>query len=142
MYAVCVYNYMLHYFRHHNKLLDLNSLFRYTNLPQNAKMEMVPTEKPRTESMFGSVMVVTCTCHCMPTEGTEVTLAVQCEDGQRVQGKFDPSMTSLWGVLTKLGLCEFEGGRLEPVVAYTNNQVMLSDKIECVHPLFKNHNIC
>ena len=55
--------------------------------------------------------------------GTEVMLAVQCEDGRRVQGKFDPSSTSLWGVLTKLGLCEFEGGRLEPVVAYTNNQV-------------------
>ena len=50
-------------------------------------------------------------------------LAVQCEDGRRVQGKFDPSSTSLWGVLTKLSLCEFEGGRLEPVVAYTNNQV-------------------
>ena len=40
-----------------------------------------------------------------------------------MQGKFDPSATSLWGVLTKLGVCEFEGGRLEPVVAYTNNQV-------------------
>ena len=36
--------------RHHNKLLDLNTLFRYTNLPQNAKLEMVPTEKARTES--------------------------------------------------------------------------------------------
>ena len=57
--------------------------------------------------------------------GAEVTVAVQCEDGQRVQGKFDPPSTSLWGVLTKLGLCEFEGGRLEPVVAYTNNQVNL-----------------
>ena len=55
--------------------------------------------------------------------GAEVTVAVQCEDGQRVQGKFDPPATSLWGVLTKLGVCEFEGGRLEPVVAYTNNQV-------------------
>lgn len=55
--------------------------------------------------------------------GTEVLLAVQCEDGKRVQGKFDPSSTSLWEVLTKLGICEFEGGRFEPVIAYTNNQV-------------------
>lgn len=37
--------------RHHNKFLDLSNLFRYTNLPQNAKMEMVATDKRRTESM-------------------------------------------------------------------------------------------
>ena len=45
---------LLNYFvyRHHKKILDLNTLFRYTNLPQNAKLEMVPMEKPRTEGML------------------------------------------------------------------------------------------
>ena len=47
----CVVPIDLYFYRHHNKPLDLNNLFRYTNLPQNAKLEMVPTDRRRTESM-------------------------------------------------------------------------------------------
>ena len=47
---ILMYVHLSKFCRHHKKILDLSSLFRYANLPQNAKLEMVPTGTPRTES--------------------------------------------------------------------------------------------
>lgn len=62
----------------------------------------------------------------------EVVVAIQHEDGSRVQGSFSPA-TPLWEVLTHLeggpvGGGPVEGGlvggeQTEPVVVYTNQQV-------------------
>ena len=37
--------------RHHSKVLDLTTTFRYANLPNNAKLEMVAADKPRVQGI-------------------------------------------------------------------------------------------
>lgn len=60
------------------KAFDLTLSVRYSNLPNNAKLELVKAEKPRAE--------------------TDVTIALQLENGERVQQEFNPG-TSLWDIL-------------------------------------------
>lgn len=58
--------------------LDLTQSVRYSNLPNNAKLELVKCEKSRAE--------------------TPVIIALQLETGDRLQHEFHPS-TSLWHIL-------------------------------------------
>ena len=88
---------------------------------------MVTIDRPRTEGrvILTYVNIIT---HMYARShihtASEVVLAVQCEDGSRVQGKFNPTSTSLWGVISQLGVVTEDGvGRFEPVVVYMNNQV-------------------
>ncbi|XP_046403355.1 tether containing UBX domain for GLUT4 [Ischnura elegans] len=87
--------------RHHNKIMNLDDVIRFTGLPNNALLEMVTTTKTRKDS--------------------EVTLGVQIETGERFMGAFMPSDT-LWTVLNKLCLDEVskEGN---PVVIYMRTEV-------------------
>ncbi|XP_070580251.1 tether containing UBX domain for GLUT4-like [Ptychodera flava] len=64
--------------KHQRTILDVNSPVRYSNLPNNAKVELVKTAAPRKE--------------------TEVNIALQLESNERLQHAFLPS-TSLWQIL-------------------------------------------
>ncbi|XP_053393564.1 tether containing UBX domain for GLUT4-like [Mercenaria mercenaria] len=63
---------------HGRTTLDLTLSVRYANLPNNAKLELVKAEKSRAE--------------------TEVLIALQLENGERLQHSFSPG-TSLWELL-------------------------------------------
>ena len=51
-----------------------------------------------------------------------MVLAVQCEDGRRVQGTFMSTVT-LWEAVTQLGVEERKGEGLEPVLSYMSQHV-------------------
>lgn len=57
--------------KHHNKILDTSAIFRFSGLPNNAQLELVPAKKVRSES--------------------EITLALNLENGNRLVGNFIPS---------------------------------------------------
>jgi tether containing UBX domain for GLUT4 len=67
-------------FSHGRKGLDLSLAFRFANLPNNAKLEMVKAATPRSQSQG------------------EVMIALQLEHGERLQQTFQPGAT-LWEVL-------------------------------------------
>ena len=58
-------------FRHYNKILDANAIFRFTGLSNNAQLEMVPCAKER--------------------EMLNITIGIQLEDGQRLMAEFSPN---------------------------------------------------
>ncbi|XP_071442453.1 tether containing UBX domain for GLUT4 [Hetaerina americana] len=87
--------------RHHNKIMDVDNVIRFTGLPNNALLEMVPTKKIRKDS--------------------EVILGVQIETGERFTGSFMPTDTLL-AVLNKL--CPDEVSKEgNPVVIYMRTEV-------------------
>ena len=57
-----------------------------------------------------------------PPTDARVVVAVQREDGSRVQGEFSPG-TALWAVLTEVGVAATEGER-EPFVVYMGHKVL------------------
>lgn len=61
--------------KHHRNVLDTSILLRFSGLPNNAQLELVPAMKIR-------------------SEGTLV-LGVHLEDGRRLTGNFTPSNTLL-----------------------------------------------
>lgn len=64
--------------RHGRKTLDVTLTVRYAGVPNNAKLELVKAAKARTE--------------------TDVMIALQLADGQRLQDNFSPN-TTLWRLL-------------------------------------------
>lgn len=67
--------------KHHNKVLDTSAIFRFSGLPNNAQLELIPATKLRSE--------------------TEIILALNLEDGKRLVGNFIPNDTLL-SVLKRL----------------------------------------
>ncbi|KAL8610510.1 hypothetical protein ACOMHN_060430 [Nucella lapillus] len=65
---------------HGRKAVDLTLAFRFSNLANNAKLELVKAATPRSQSQG------------------EVTIALQLESGERLQHAF-PSSVSLWEIL-------------------------------------------
>lgn len=63
---------------HGRKTLDVTLSVRFANLPNNCKLELVKSEKSRVEQ--------------------EVVIALQLENGERLQGSFSPTI-SLWELL-------------------------------------------
>lgn len=59
-------------------MIDLTLSVRYSNLPNNAKLELVKAERSRAES--------------------DVIIALQLESGERFQHAFSPGV-SLWDIL-------------------------------------------
>ncbi|XP_023015144.2 tether containing UBX domain for GLUT4 [Leptinotarsa decemlineata] len=95
--------------KHHNKILDTTTTFRFSGLPNNAQLELVPATKLRCE--------------------TEITLAVNLENGTRLMGNFLPSDTLLH-ILNHL--CpECLGDDKNPVVIYTRRE-MYGKELESV----------
>lgn len=87
--------------KHHNKVLDTSQIYRFSGLPNNAQLELVPAIKVRKES--------------------DVILAANLESGKRLTGNFSPNDTLL-EVLKKL--CpEALQHDLSPVVIYTRREI-------------------
>lgn len=63
---------------HGRKTLDVTLSLRYANLPNNCKLELIKSEKSRIDQ--------------------EVIIALQLENGERLQGSFSPN-TTLWDLL-------------------------------------------
>lgn len=87
--------------KHHNKVMDLSAMFRFSGLPNNALLEMVEAKKIRTEA--------------------DVQLVVQLEDGSRLDGTFKPS-SSLLDVL-KAVCGEKANPESNPVMIYMRKEV-------------------
>ncbi|KAG5891262.1 hypothetical protein JTB14_019669 [Gonioctena quinquepunctata] len=87
--------------KHHNKVLDTTTTFRFSGLPNNAQLELAPASKLRSES--------------------PITLAVNLEDGSRLMGDFAPSDTlvNILGQLCPEKLAECKN----PVVIYTRREM-------------------
>ncbi|XP_039447168.1 tether containing UBX domain for GLUT4 [Culex pipiens pallens] len=87
--------------KHHNKVMDLSAMFRFSGLPNNALLEMTEAKKIRTEA--------------------DVQLAVQLEDGSRLDGTFKPS-SSLLDVL-KAVCADKANSESNPVMIYMRKEV-------------------
>ncbi|KAK2588339.1 hypothetical protein KPH14_004355 [Odynerus spinipes] len=85
--------------KHFNKILDVNSILRFTGLPNNARIEMVPCTKPRSTS--------------------KVTVGILLENGERLMGDFWPDDT-LAQILTSISPNE---NRETAVVIYMHREV-------------------
>lgn len=85
--------------KHFNKILDVNSILRFTGLPNNARIEMVPCTKPRNTS--------------------KVTVGISLENTERLMGDFWPDDT-LAQVLTSL--CPDEN-RETAVIIYMHRKI-------------------
>lgn len=92
--------------KHHKRILDLTTSFRFSGLPNNAQLEMVEAQKKR--------------------QDTEVELVVQISDGTRLEGKFKPSI-SIFGVIQQLCPNELSGDDLFAIYMRTE---VASDKME------------
>ncbi|CAG0880710.1 unnamed protein product, partial [Darwinula stevensoni] len=90
---------------HHNKPLDLTTMVRFTNLPNNAVLEMVPMEGSRQES--------------------PVTICLQIESSSRLTSDFTTQNT-LWDILNHFGatktLADKEVENHIPVCVYTREE--------------------
>nr|XP_008996181.2 tether containing UBX domain for GLUT4 isoform X4 [Callithrix jacchus] len=89
-------------------VLDLSLQWRFANLPNNAKLEMVPASRSR--------------------EGPEnmVRIALQLDDGSRLQDTFCSGQT-LWELLSHFAQtrdCLQQPGGATPVCVYTRDEVM------------------
>ncbi|KAL2716836.1 tether containing UBX domain for GLUT4 [Vespula squamosa] len=85
--------------KHFNKILDVNSILRFTGLSNNARVEMVPCKKPRNTS--------------------KVTVGILLENGERLMNEFLPDVT-LAQVLTTI--CPSED-RKTAVIIYMHREV-------------------
>ncbi|XP_076245287.1 tether containing UBX domain for GLUT4 isoform X2 [Calliopsis andreniformis] len=59
--------------KHYNRVLDPNAILRFTGLPNNAQLEMVPCTKARSKS--------------------NIVIGIQLENGQRLMGEYTPEVT-------------------------------------------------
>lgn len=87
--------------RHHSRILDPSSVVRFSQLPNNAQLEMVEAKKKRQES--------------------PVNIMLQLEDGTRLNGDFLPKC-SLKDVISNL--CPSETGAVEnPAIIYMRKEI-------------------
>ncbi|KAL0270550.1 UNVERIFIED_CONTAM: hypothetical protein PYX00_007925 [Menopon gallinae] len=93
--------------RHHNKILDVSSIFRFSGLPNNAFLEMTEATRQRLES--------------------PVVLGLHLESGDRLTGEFSPS-ESLWSVILKLS--PESKSFPNPVVIYMRKEVCGKENLE------------
>jgi len=87
--------------KHLKKVLDVTSMVRFLNLPNNAKLEMVQCIKPR--------------------KASKVTVALQLEDGQRIQKEFEPT-TTIFDVLKQCESGEHSYARPDAVCVYMRHE--------------------
>lgn len=91
--------------KHHKRVLDLTTSFRFSGLPNNAQLEMVEAQKKRQDA--------------------EVELVVQSSDGLRLDGKFKPN-TTLLDIIQQLCSNELTGTDLFAIYMRTE---VASDKL-------------
>ncbi|KAK9888207.1 hypothetical protein WA026_000475 [Henosepilachna vigintioctopunctata] len=88
--------------KHHNKALDTSMTIQFSGLPNNAQLELGPAVKTRKES--------------------EITVALNVQDGNRILGTFLPSNT-LQDVLNSL----YQSQEPNPVVIYMRRELYGED---------------
>lgn len=93
--------------KHHNKILDTTISFRFSGLPNNAQLELVTAIRARIDS--------------------EITLAVNLENGNRVVGNFLPDEI-IWNVLSLTCPNEVDINK-NPVVIYMRQEIY-GDKLQ------------
>uniref|UniRef100_A0A1Y1LUR2 TUG ubiquitin-like domain-containing protein n=1 Tax=Photinus pyralis TaxID=7054 RepID=A0A1Y1LUR2_PHOPY len=87
--------------KHHNKCLDTSTIIRFSGLPNNAQLELSEAVTERADGI--------------------VTLGIQCENGDRLTGDFDPGC-NLHDVLCKM--CpEQVDPETNPVVVYMRRMI-------------------
>ncbi|XP_054460501.1 tether containing UBX domain for GLUT4 [Anoplopoma fimbria] len=87
--------------------VDLTLPWRFANLPNNAKLEMVTSTRKQAVA------------------DSQVRIALQMEDGSRLQGSFS-SGQSLWELLThfpQISVSEFSESEATPVCVYMRDEV-------------------
>ncbi|XP_050295468.1 tether containing UBX domain for GLUT4 isoform X2 [Anthonomus grandis grandis] len=95
--------------KHHNKILDTTTAFRFSGLPNNAQLELADAIKNRCEK--------------------DITLAVNLENGTRITDTFSPNDTLL-NVLNKI--CpENALPERNPVVVYTRREIFGKELENC-----------
>lgn len=92
--------------KHHKRILDLTTSYRFSGLPNNAQLEMVEAQKKRQDA--------------------EVELVVQLGDGIRLDGKFKPNVTLL-NIIQQLCPNELTGNDLFAIYMRTE---VANDKLE------------
>lgn len=94
--------------KHHNKVLDVSSIIRFSGLPNNAQLELCTIKKARSE--------------------TQVTLGLQLENGNRLMGNFSPN-DNLWHILHELCPEELTPDK-SPVIIYMRQEIYSEDKLK------------
>lgn len=95
--------------KHHNKVLDTTATFRFSGLPNNAQLELATALKNRIES--------------------DITLAVNLENGSRITETFRPNDTLL-NILNQV--CpENSTPDKNPVVIYTRREIYGKELENC-----------
>ncbi|KAH0533771.1 tether containing UBX domain for GLUT4 [Cotesia glomerata] len=92
--------------KHMNTILDVNSIFRFTGLPNNAQLEMTPRPTERAMSV--------------------VTIGIQLENGQRLMGDFSP-VTTLSEIIN--ALCSNEQAD-DTVIIYMHQELHGQDNLQ------------
>ncbi|KAL1517772.1 hypothetical protein ABEB36_001495 [Hypothenemus hampei] len=95
--------------KHHNKILDPSTTFRFSGLPNNAQLELSATLKGRQEG--------------------NITLAVNLENGTRLTDIFSPNDTLL-NILQKLCPEQISPDK-NPVVVYTRREIYGNELENC-----------
>ncbi|GLV45871.1 uncharacterized protein CBL_11668 [Carabus blaptoides fortunei] len=97
-----------HDLKHHNHVLDVSSIIRFSGLPNNAQLEMCAIQKLRSES--------------------PVILCVQLENGTRLTGNYVPNDTLL-NILSQICPDEI---KLEtnPVVIYMRQEIIGTEAMQ------------
>ncbi|XP_037546158.1 tether containing UBX domain for GLUT4 [Nematolebias whitei] len=88
-------------------VLDLTLPWRFANLPNNAKLEMVTSTRKQSGA------------------DSQVRVALQMEDGSRLQGSFSSGL-SLWELIThfpQISVSELLGSGATPVCVYMRDEV-------------------
>lgn len=96
------------FFRHHRKILLTSSTIRFSSLPQNAQVELVPAQTKRVES--------------------DVKFCLQLESGKRIQGEAHPK-TTLWEFLEKFAPDAVENIS-NPVIVFMRREIIGKDALE------------
>ncbi|XP_050526439.1 tether containing UBX domain for GLUT4-like [Daktulosphaira vitifoliae] len=94
--------------KYHNKILDSTSILRFSNIANNAILELVPTTKSKLKSI--------------------VVIWLQLEDGLRLSGEFTPDQ-NLWEVVQSIlkdKVINYES----PTIIYTRIEIIGKDKLQ------------
>ncbi|CAI6350848.1 unnamed protein product [Macrosiphum euphorbiae] len=94
--------------KYHNKILDTTSLIRFTNIANNALLELVPVTKSRQNSSVG--------------------VWLQIEDGSRLSGEFS-SNQNLWEIIQILLKDNFSNYE-SPAIIYTRMEIIGKEQLQ------------
>ncbi|XP_060842110.1 tether containing UBX domain for GLUT4 [Rhopalosiphum padi] len=94
--------------KYHNKILDTTSLIRFTNIANNALLELVPAKRSR--------------------ENSSVGIWLQIEDGSRLSGEF-PSSQNLWEIIQTLLKDKFSNYE-SPAIIYTRMEIIGKEQLQ------------